>query len=158
MSLFLCMVLAGGFFTTSTTWGTSYTVAWLQNCRGLKIQRFFFLLTLQVHQRLDRGSASSFSSCGPQDDKASALCTLLVKWQKKKRRWQSLCGLFQLPLSIYLLLLLLPPWPIIQGTGQSRHQGLGMPTYPTSGGRGRTEEFLKSLVTMPLPYSQPSSY
>ena len=66
--------------------------------------------------------------------------------------------MFQLPLSIYLLLLLLPPWPIIQGTGQSRHQGLGMPTYPTSGRRGRTEEFLKSLVTMSLPYSQPRSY
>ena len=33
-----------------------------------------------------------------------------------------------------------------------------MPTYPTSGRRGRTEEFLKSLVTMSLPYSQPRSY
>ena len=87
--------IAGGFFTTSTTtWGTSYSVVWLHNCRGLKTQKFFFLLMLQVHQRLDGGSTSSFSSCGPQDDKASALCTLLVKWQKKKRRWQSLCGFF----------------------------------------------------------------
>ena len=33
-----------------------------------------------------------------------------------------------------------------------------MPTYPTSGRRGRTKEFLKSLVTMSPPYSQPRSY
>ena len=33
-----------------------------------------------------------------------------------------------------------------------------MPTGPTSGRRGRTEECLKSVVTMPLPYSPPRSY
>ena len=77
---------------------------------------------------------------------------------KEEEKMTEPVGILQLPLRNDLVLPLLPPWSIIQGTGQSGHQGLGVPTYPTSGGRGRTEEFLKSLVTMPLPYSQPRSY
>ena len=115
------------------------------------------MLTLQVHQRLDGGSTSSFSACGPQDDKASAIWHTDGQMAKEEEKMTEPVWILQLPHRNDLVLPLLPPWPIIQGTGQRRHQGLGMPTYPTSGRRGRTEEFLKGLVRTPNPTVHPGA-
>ena len=81
--LLISPVLAGGFFTTSATWGTSYTLARLHNCRGLKNKVLFLAYAAGPS---DIGWGIYFIFFFLWASRCQSICHVAHCWSNGKRR------------------------------------------------------------------------